>query len=150
MKKLNEYLGQATGYEEFKYIMQDSGSYYFGVKYAYLDLMQEELAPFKFKAVIEHYLAKETDLENTLESHLYYLEPDSFACRTYMQLKARVKVSMLVPKKHLFKKETSYVYQEKIMSISDLAEMNLARKKGSGLIIRELVISKLALMSFSV
>ncbi len=138
-----------TGYEEFRYVMQDTGNYYIGARFTYAECMEEDNVPFKFKAIIEHYLMKDTDVENSLESHLYYLKNDEFSYKTYIQLKARVKISVLTTKKNIFGKEKT-IYEEKIVSISDLAEMNLARKKGSGVIIRELVLSKLALMSFSV
>ena len=42
------------------------------------------------------------------------------------------------------------VYTEKILTLKELAEMNLARKKASGMIIREIIVSKLGLMTFSV
>lgn len=148
--KLSEALSETSGYEEFKYIMQDTGSYYVGAKYTYGELMNNDVVPFKFKAIIEHYFMKDTDITTSLESQLYYIDKEQFSYKTYNQLKARVKVSLLVPRKKLFSKKVNYVYEEKILNLEELAEMNLARKKGSGLIIRELVISKLALMGFSV
>ena len=42
------------------------------------------------------------------------------------------------------------VYTEKILTLKELTEMNLARKKASGMIIREIIVSKLGLMTFSV
>ena len=36
------------------------------------------------------------------------------------------------------------------MSLDELTDCNLARKKASGMIIREIIISKLGLMTFSV
>jgi len=150
MKKIGEFLNESQGYEEFKYIIQDSGSYYMGAKYTFMELMEEEATPFKFKAIIEHYISKNTDIESTLESILYYMDSNDFTYKTLVQLKAKVKVSILVEKKKLFSKEKKYVYEERILSISELVDMNLAKKKGSGLIIRELIISKLALMGFSV
>lgn len=149
MSRITDAMTSKTGYEEFRYVMQDTGNYYIGARFTYAECMEEDNVPFKFKAIIEHYLMKDTDVENSLESHLYYLKNDEFSYKTYIQLKARVKISVLTTKKNIFGKEKT-IYEEKIVSISDLAEMNLARKKGSGVIIRELVLSKLALMSFSV
>lgn len=150
MGKFIDSLSEQTGYEEFRYIMQDSGSYYIGAKYTYAECLDNEDVPFKFRAIIEHYISKDTDISNTIESHLYYLDQNQFAYKTYRQLKARVKISILEPKKRLFKKTTEYIYKEQVVSIDDLVDMNLAKKKGNGLIIRELMLSKLALMSFSV
>ena len=148
--KFGNLIGDASGYEEFKYIIQDSGSLYIGSKYTYGELLENELTPFKLKAVIEHYINKDTEPDTSLESHLYYMEDKSFSSKTYRQLRAKVGVSVLVPVKRLFSREVRYVYKEKIIPLGELEKMSLAKKKGSGIIIRELILSKLALMSFSI
>lgn len=134
---------------DYKYFMQDTGSLYFGARYSYQEIMQDVNANFKFKSIIEHYIAKDTDLATTLESHLYYLTPEQFSYRTYEQLKARVKVSVLEEKKTIFGK-TKTGYRTKVVHLNELTGWNLARKKKMGLVIQELMISKLALMAFSV
>lgn len=134
---------------DYKYFMQDTGSLYFGARYSYQEIMQDVNANFKFKSIIEHYIAKDTDLATTLESHLYYLTPEQFSYRTYEQLKARVKVSVLEERKTLFGK-TKTGYRTKVVHLNELTGWNLARKKKMGLVIQELMISKLALMTFSV
>ena len=132
-----------------KYFMQDTGSLYFGARYSYQEIMQDVNANFKFKSVIEHYIAKDTDMSTTLESHLYYMTPEQFSYRTYEQLKAKVKISVLEEKKSLFGK-TKTGYRTKVVHLNELAGWNLARKKKMGIVIQELIISKLALMTFSV
>ena len=67
---------------DYKYFMQDTGSLYFGARYSYQEIMQDVNANFKFKSVIEHYIAKDTDMSTTLESHLYYMTPEQFSYRT--------------------------------------------------------------------
>ncbi len=129
--------------------MQDTGALYFGARYSYLEIMEDQTANFKFKSIIEHYIAKDTDLSTTLESHLYYLTPEQFSYRTYEQLKARVKISVLEEKRSIFGK-TKTGYRTKTVHLDELAGWNLARKKSTGLVIQELMISKLALMTFSV
>lgn len=134
---------------DYKYFMQDTGSLYFGARYSYQEIMQDINANFKFKSIIEHYIAKDTDLSTTLESHLYYLTPEQFSYRTYEQLKAKVKVSVLEERKTLLGK-TKTGYRTKVVHLNELTGWNLARKKKMGLVIQELMISKLALMAFSV
>lgn len=135
--------------DDFKYVMLDAGNIFIGARLSYAELMKQEMLPFKVKAIIEHYFMKETTSDTTLESQLYYLEKDSFLYQTLDQLKVRVKVNMLVEKKSLFGKRKQ-VYQEKIFKLNELVDMNLAQKKGSEMIIREVMISKLALMAFMV
>ena len=86
---------------DFKYFMQDTGSLYLGAKYTYQEILEDEMVTFKFKSIVEHYIMKDTDPETTLESQLYYMTPEQFSYKTYTQLKARVKVSLLVEKRGL-------------------------------------------------
>lgn len=134
---------------DFKYFMQDTSYVYLGAKYSYTEIMEQEMVTFKYKCIVEHYILKDTDPETTLESQLYYMAPDQFSYRIYERLKAKVKVSMLVRKKPLFGKEKT-VYENKVMQLEELVQMNLARKKQCGMIIQELILSKLAIMAFSV
>lgn len=134
---------------DFKYFMQDTSYAYLGARFSYAEIMEEEMVSFKYKCIVEHYILKDTDPETTLESQLYYMTPDQFSYRTYMKLKAKVKVSILVRKKSLFGKE-KMVYENKVMKLDELVQMNLAKKKQCGMIIQELILSKLAIMAFSV
>ncbi len=141
--------GKVTQYEDFKYVMQDAGSLYLGARYSYEELLDEEMVPFKLKAILTQYILKEAAPDTTLESQFYYIEQNTFLYETFLQLKVKVKVQIQVEKKKIFGK-TRIEYQEQIFSLKELSEMNLARKKASGLIIREIIISKLGLMTFSV
>lgn len=134
---------------DFKYVMIDTGNLYLGAKFTFRELLEQEMLPFKMKAIISHYLLKETDQENTLESQLYYLEKGNFLYDTLIQLKVKVKVTMPVEKKSLTGKSKSR-YIEEIFPLAQLADMNLARKKAAGIMIQEMIIPKLALMSFCV
>lgn len=138
-----------TEYRDYKYFMQDTSSVYLGAKLSYAEILQDEMVNFKYKSIVEHYIYKDTDPETTLESHLYYMTKEQFSYRTYEQLKARVKVSILAEKKTLFGKVRTG-YETKVLKISEFADMNLAQKKAMGVVIQELALSKLALMSFSV
>lgn len=134
---------------DFKYYMQDTSRLYFGARYSYAELTEHEMVPFKFKSIIEHYIRKDTEPETTLESHFYYMTPEMFSYKTYMQLKTKVKVCLLVEKKPLFGK-SRMVYRNKVFPLEEFVKMNLARKKKYGVRIQEIVLSKLAMMSFSV
>lgn len=149
-KKTLEALKSATGYEDYAYVMQDTGNYYLGAKYTYADIMEQELVPFKFKAITEHYLMKDTELSTSVESHLYYMTKEQFSYQTLFQLKAKVKMLILTPKKKMFSKKTEMVYKEQIIALDDFVDINLAQKKAKGVVVMELVLPKLSLMSFSV
>lgn len=134
---------------DFKYIMQDTGSVYLGARFSYNEILEQEMVPFKLKTIISQYILKDVDSSTTLESHLYYMTADSFSYKTFRELKVRIKTS--IPQEHRgFGGKVSYRYQEKVYSIKEFEELNLAQKKKMGIIIREIIFSKLGLLSFAV
>ena len=135
--------------DDFKYFMQDTSFIYLGAKFSYAEILEQEMVSFKYKSIVEHYIMKDTDPETTLESQLYYMTPDQFSYKTYLQLKTKVKVSMLVQKKRLLGGEKT-VYESRVMKLDEFVGMNLAKKKQCGMVVQELALSKLALMAFSV
>lgn len=136
-----------TSYEENKYSMQDTGNLYVGTKYTLEELINEEEMPFKFRLVVERYILPEADLQDTLESHLYYLEPKSFLVKIYKQLKAKVKINVIEEKKRLFGgRKKQYVTQ--MVTVEELVNMSPAEKEAKGVVVQELKLSKMALMAF--
>ncbi len=123
--------------------MQDVSRYYLGCRLSYAEILSEEMAPFKFKTIVERYILKDIDSSTTLESHLYHLTEEDFEWRVYKQLKAKVRVSQL-------KMGSADHYQEKVYTMNQLAAFSAKEKEEAGMIIRELVISKLALLAFSI
>lgn len=147
MKQMDEEMRSRD--RDFKYILQDAGAIYVGARYSYAELLEEEMAAFKLKTIISHYLLKEVDASSTLESHFYYMTEDSFAYQAFRELKVKVKVSVPGEKRSLTGKVRSY-YKDKIYTLKELADLNPARKKQMGIIIREIIFSKLGLMTFTV
>lgn len=134
---------------DFKYMLQDTGQIYLGARFSYEELLGEEMAAFKLKTVIMQYILKEVEASTTLESHFYYMTEDSFSYQTYRELKVKIKVSLPEEKKSLTGKVRT-VYKDKVYTLKELAGLNLARKKQMGLIVREIAVSKLGLMTFTV
>ncbi len=139
----------AAVYEDFKYMLQDVSRIYIGARYTYRELMQNPETAFKFKSVIEHYLLKEADPDTSLESDFYYMKPESFSCRTYEQLKVKLKISILTDRQGRGGK-TERVYRERTVPLAEFAAIPLAEKKRDGIVVQELILSKLALVSFVV
>lgn len=136
---------QKITYEDYKYCMQDTSRVYVGCKYTFAELLEDEDVMFKLRLVMRQYILPEADLEDTLETHLYYLDSGSFLVKLYDRMKARVKVNVIEEKKSLFgKRKKEYVTKQ--MDIRQLTEMTPAQKEAVGLVIQELGVSKLALM----
>ncbi len=138
---------QKTVYEDYKYSMQDTASLYVGTKYTLEEILDEENISFKFRLIVERYILPEADLQDTLETHLYYLPKESFNVKIYKQLKAKVKVNIIEEKKTLFGKHKKE-YTTKILKLEDLVAMTTKQKEQQGVVIQELIMSKLALMAF--
>lgn len=134
---------------DFKYVLNDTGYIYIGARFSYKEMLEEEMIAFKLKTIISQYILKDVDEETTLESHFYYLTSDSFAYKTYRELKVKIKVSVPKEKRSLTGR-VRYIYQDKVYTLKEFEELNLARKKQLGLIVREVIISKVGLMTFAV
>lgn len=130
-------------YEDGKYCMQDVGTLYVGTKYTFEELLDSEDVPFKFRLLAQRYLLPEADREDTLETHLYYLDPKSFLVKIFHQLKAKVKVNVLAKKRG-----GSQEYVTKNLTIEDLTAISSEEKEKMGMVIQELSVSKFALMGF--
>ncbi len=134
---------------DFKYMLQDTGHIYLGARFSYGELQGEEMVPFKLKTIFSHYILKEVDASSTLESHFYYMTEDTFSYQTYQELKVKIKVSLPEEKRSLAGKKR-LVYKDKVFALKEFAGINLAKKKQMGLIVREISVSKLGLMTFTV
>lgn len=131
--------------EDFKYCMQDMERDYFGARYTYQELMQNELVPFKFKTIIERYLVRDIDRDTSLESHFYHMTKENPEYRVYRQLKARVRVTQIKNRK-----SGQTEYTEKVYTLEQLTALSQEKKLEKGIAIREIILSKLALFAFSV
>lgn len=134
---------------DYKYVMQDTSSVYLGARFSYEELLEQEMAPFKLKSIIMQYILKEIDAATSLESHFYYMTEDDFAYKTYMELKIKIKVSIPEQKKSITGKVSCH-FKEKVYTLKEFVQMNLAVKKKMGIMIQEICISKLGLLSFTI
>ena len=135
-----------TVYEDYKYSMQDVSSLYVGARYTLGELTAQEEIPFKFRLIVERYILPKANAQDTLETHLYYLEPDSFLIQIYRQLKARIKVNVIEEKRTLAGKARRE-YTTRTLTAEQLAAIPPAEKERRGLVVQELKVSKLAMLS---
>ena len=140
-------MGNQVVYEDGKYCMQDVGTLYVGCKFRFEELLENEEIPFKFRLLCERYLSAESDREDTLETHLYYLDKKSFVVKIYKQLKAKIKINLLQEKKDR-QGRVQREYVTKNLSIEELTAMTPTKKEELGVVIQELAVSKFALMAF--
>ena len=134
-------------YDDYKYVMQDTYQLYLGAKYSFEELIDNEEVPFKFRLIVERYIYQDVDPQTTLESQLYYMTSKDLQYRIYRQIKMKVKVNVIEEKKSLTGK-CKKVYTTRILPIEELVKMTPAEKEEKGMVIQELMCSKLALMTF--
>ncbi|MBQ8231556.1 MAG: hypothetical protein IJZ34_06495 [Lachnospiraceae bacterium] len=134
-------------YEDYKYVMQDTYQLYLGAKYSFEELIDNEEVPFKFRLIVERYVYQDVDPQTTLESQLYYMTAKDLQFRIYRQIKMKVKVNVIEEKKSLTGK-CKKVYTTQILPIEQLVKMTPTEKEEKGMVIQELMCSKLALMTF--
>lgn len=127
--------------------MQEVGTLYVGAKYTFDEILENEEIPFKFRLLAERYLLPESDREDTLETHLYYLDPKSFVVKIYEQLRARIKVNVLAEKKDR-KGRVTREYVTKNLTARELTQISTEEKERLGLVVQELSVSKISLMAF--
>ena len=138
---------QKTVYEDYKYSMQDTGTLYIGAKYTLGEILEEENITFKFRLIVERYILPEADLQDTLESHLYYLSPESFLVKIYKQIKAKVKISVIEEKKTLTGKIKKQ-YVTRTLPIGEFVKLSASEKERQGVVIQELIVNKLSMAAF--
>lgn len=137
--------GNVSRYEDHKYCIQDTGRIYVGTKYSFAELLDAEEVSFKFRVLVQKYVLPEADLEDTLETHLYYLEASSFLVKLYKQMKARIKVNVIEEKKGLTGKVAKR-YVTRQLTPEELTAFSPAEKEACGMVVQELSVSKLALL----
>lgn len=134
-------------YEDYKYVMQDTYQLYLGAKYTFEELVENEEVPFKFRLIVERYLYQEVDPATTLESHFYYLADQGLLFKTWKHIKLKAKINIIEEKKGLTGQRKK-VYTTKILPVEQLVKLSPAQKEEKGVVIQEIMCSKLALMTF--
>lgn len=135
-----------TEYEDYKYIMQDTSNLYIGAKYTFEEIMEDEEIYFKFRLILKRYIIPEVNIRDSIETHLYYLNKNSFLVKIYDHLKVRIKVNLIEEKRTLFGK-VQRKYVTKTLKIHELVQMSTADKERCGMVIQELKVSKVAIIS---
>jgi len=138
---------QKQVFEDYKYVMQDTYQLYIGAKYTMDEMIENEELPVKFRLIVERYLYEELNKDTSLESILYYLEKKTVPYKILKQLKVKIRASVLVDKKSLTGKVKTQ-YETQTIMLDQLAEMTTQEKESKGMVIQELMVNKLAMMTF--
>lgn len=131
---------RSTDNRDYKYVMQDISNIYLGARFTYEELLEEDEIPLKVKKLINGYIKQNVDNDHlSLESHFYYMEDNGFLYQTFLQLKTKIRISIFSQKKKH--------YITEMVKLQDLVKIPTEEKKKQGILIQEIVISKLALLT---
>ncbi len=131
---------RSTDNRDYKYVMQDISNIYLGARFTYEELLEEDEIPLKVKKLINGYIKQNVDNDHlSLESHFYYMENNGFLYQTFLQLKTKIRISIFSQKKKH--------YITEMVKLQDFVKIPTEEKKKQGILIQEIVISKLALLT---
>ena len=135
--------------DDFKYVLQDTSNVYFGKELSYTEMMARDDVPFKFKAIINGHIAKDTDLNQKISAHVLEIDTSSFTYRIFEQLKLAVRVCYKTQKGGLLgRKKEKWVH--KVCPIRQFCAEYRDQVKAHEMVIEDISISKLALMVINI
>ncbi len=134
--------------DDFKYVLQDTGSVYFGRELTYNEMMERDDVPFKFKAIINVHISREADLGKKMHEHIMELDTASFSYKIFEQLKLAVRVCYKTQTRGFMGREKEK-WVHKTCGIKQFCEEYREKINECGMIIEDISISKLALIMFS-
>lgn len=137
-----------TKNDDFKYVLQDVSSLYFGRELTYAEMLDREDVPFKFKAIVNGYIQKDTGLDKTIAQHLLGITQEQFSYKVYEQLKLSVKICYKKKKGGFGGEKDKWVH--KSCTMRQFCEMYQAKAAAGEVQMEEVSVSKLALMVISV
>ena len=134
--------------KNLKQLCVDFDLYTLGTSEEYEEMLKSEEIPYKWKAIIRHYLLKETSPDTTMENHIFFMKEDDFAYETFQELKASFKMSVWIEADG--KRHKHGHYESREYKISEIVQSEELHRKMDTIIVEELHLTKLALMMFSV
>lgn len=136
-----------TGSGDFKYTITQLTKLYIGARCTYEEVLDAEDFSHKFRQIVSSKILGEVTADTTLESHLYYMTEEDASAAVYEKLRAAVVCSVRTVKKTLTGKEKE-IFEEKEFKVEELCAIPPEEKNRMGIVIRELRLSKPAVMSF--
>lgn len=133
---------------DFKYVVQSFGDFYIGARWTYGEMLVNDDMPFKWKAIVRHYLLKDVAPDTTMENHIFYMTEQDFAYETFKELRAKFKMSVWIPADG--KKHRSGHYESREYKIEEIVKSKELHEQMDTIVVEELHLSKLALMTFAV
>lgn len=138
---------QNSQYEDFKYVIQDVTQVYIGARFTYGELQERDDIPFKLRAIIAHYILKETAADTTIAEHAFLVKDTDLSYLVWKQMKVRFKVYEWREPDGKKIKKAGYV--SSYYTVDEMLKREEYGAMGKKTIVEEISFKKLALMSVS-
>lgn len=135
--------------DDFKYVIQDMNNVYLGRELTYAEMLDREDIPFKFKALINVHIQRDTDLGLKISEHLLQISREDFSYRIFEQLKLAVRICYKETKKG-FGGRVKEKWIHKACPVKQFCEEYRAAAAEGSVQVEDVSISKLALMVISI
>jgi len=132
-----------TENRDFKYVIQDVSKLYVGAKFTYQEMMDTDEIPFKFKAILSHYILKEVAGNTTPENHIFFIKDTDISYMVFKQMKIRFKLDFPVLKKDVWQ------YRSEYHTIDEIVHNEQWKERMDEIVVEEMMISKLQIMMMS-
>lgn len=133
---------------DFKYVVQSFSDFYIGARWTYGEMLVNENMPFKWKAIVRHYILKDVAPDNTMENHIFFMTEKDFSYDTLRELRAKFKMSVWVEADG--KRHKNGHYESREYKIEEIVKSTQLHRQMDTIVVEELHLSKLALMTFAV
>ena len=129
---------------DFKYVMQDVSRLYIGAKYTYREMMDTDEIPFKFKAILSHYILKDVAEDTSPENHIFFIKDTDISYMVYKQMKVRFKMNFPV-----LSRRGTWQYRCEYHTIDEIMKNEQWKEHMDEIVVEEMMISKLQIMMMS-
>ncbi len=136
-----------SNYPAFGCVMQDVSQVYIGGQLSYGELMERDDVPFKFRAILSHYMLKDVAGETRISDHLFFIQKNDLSYLAYKQMRAKFRLS--VWQEPDGKKRKTAGYESRLYTMDEILTDEALRAKRDTTVVEELVLKKMSLLAVS-
>ena len=126
---------------DYKHVVQDVTNIYIGGKLSYVEMLDLDEIPFKFKVILSHYILKEVSKETTIENHIFFMKKEDMSYMIFKKMKARFRLYVFDVNKQ------SYVGKE--YKIEDIVDDEYLHENMNTIFVEEMHLYKINLLAIS-
>ena len=107
-------------------------------------MMDTDEIPFKFKAILSHYILKDVAEDTSPENHIFFIKDTDISYMVYKQMKVRFKMNFPV-----LSRRGTWQYRSEYHTIDEIMKNEQWKEHMDEIVVEEMMISKLQIMMMS-